>query len=232
MLNAAAFIAFIRDANRDKYVDPYYTIKKFKEAYALEIAPIPDKDEWIDIQPGEKIYPPIIKRPAGRPRKNRIIAAEQLKRRHKCSKCGGYGHRPKTCKNPESQGFEPYQPSTSKSYGAKVFAIANVANSTPFSTGLQILVCTVVPTGLHFGLQFLGLPTGLEFCQHLICLLVCTSATFSVKLDVSLLKDINDGIGLAGVICIGPYIFCCRASSSSLEEALDRVMLFYQRHSH
>nr|GEX00361.1 transposase, MuDR [Tanacetum cinerariifolium] len=36
-----AFIAFIRDANWDKYVDSYYTIKKFKEAYALEIAPYP-----------------------------------------------------------------------------------------------------------------------------------------------------------------------------------------------
>nr|GEU65421.1 transposase, MuDR, MULE transposase domain protein [Tanacetum cinerariifolium] len=54
-VHAAAFIAFIRDANWDKYVDPYYTIKKFKEAYALEIAPMLDKDEWIDIQPGENI---------------------------------------------------------------------------------------------------------------------------------------------------------------------------------
>ncbi|GJU71236.1 transposase, MuDR, MULE transposase domain protein [Tanacetum coccineum] len=72
-----AFIAFIRDANWDKYVDLCYTIKKFKEAYALEIAPILDRDEWIDIQPGEKIYPPIIKRLAGRPRKNRIIAADE-----------------------------------------------------------------------------------------------------------------------------------------------------------
>ncbi|GJU96686.1 transposase, MuDR, MULE transposase domain protein [Tanacetum coccineum] len=119
--------AFIRDANWEKYVDPYYTIKKFKEAYALEITPLPDKDEWMDIQPGEKKYPPIffngektpterlepetsgrppiIKHPAGRPRKNRIIAAdEHTKRRHKCLKCGGLGHRPKTCKNAQSEG--------------------------------------------------------------------------------------------------------------------------------
>ncbi|PWA56031.1 transposase, MuDR, MULE transposase domain protein [Artemisia annua] len=114
-VHAAAFIAFIRDANLEKYVDPYYTIEKFKEAYALEIAPVPDKDEWLDIQSAVKIYPPIIKRPSGRPRKNRIIAAgEQTKRRHKCSKCGGSGHHPQTCKNAQSQGSEPYQPSTSK----------------------------------------------------------------------------------------------------------------------
>ncbi|GKD29644.1 transposase, MuDR, partial [Tanacetum coccineum] len=45
-------------ANWDKYVDPYYTVKKFKEVYALELAPVPDRDEWIDIQPRERTYPP------------------------------------------------------------------------------------------------------------------------------------------------------------------------------
>ncbi|GKB54168.1 hypothetical protein Tco_0904921 [Tanacetum coccineum] len=44
-VHAAAFIAFTRDANWDSYVDPYFTIDKFKEAYALEISPIPDKDQ-------------------------------------------------------------------------------------------------------------------------------------------------------------------------------------------
>nr|KAJ0189897.1 hypothetical protein LSAT_V11C800395070 [Lactuca sativa] len=34
-VHAVAFIAFIRDANWDKYVDPYFTIKNFKAAYAF-----------------------------------------------------------------------------------------------------------------------------------------------------------------------------------------------------
>ncbi|KAL4584920.1 hypothetical protein LXL04_009531 [Taraxacum kok-saghyz] len=88
----AAFIAFIRDANWEKYVDQYFTIEKFKEAYQFQIAPLPGKDQWMQ-KDGEKIYAPIITRPAGRPRKNRIKASTESKRRHKCPRCGEYGHR-------------------------------------------------------------------------------------------------------------------------------------------
>ncbi|PWA61821.1 transposase, MuDR [Artemisia annua] len=35
------------------------------KAYALEISPIPDKDQWAPIDTSEKIYPPIIKHPVG-----------------------------------------------------------------------------------------------------------------------------------------------------------------------
>ncbi|PWA36532.1 hypothetical protein CTI12_AA598990 [Artemisia annua] len=69
-VHAAAFIAFTRDNIWDSYVDSYFTIDKFKEAYASEIAPIPGKDQWVHIDASEKIHPPIVKRPIGRPRKN------------------------------------------------------------------------------------------------------------------------------------------------------------------
>lgn len=49
-VHAAAFIAFTRETNWDKYVDPCFTIEKFKEAYALEIAPMSGKDEWEHIE--------------------------------------------------------------------------------------------------------------------------------------------------------------------------------------
>ncbi|GKD02562.1 transposase, MuDR, MULE transposase domain protein [Tanacetum coccineum] len=88
-VHAVAFIAFTRDTKWEKYVDPFFTIEKFKEAYALEVAPIPGKNEWAHIESGEKIYPPVIKRPIGRPRKNRIKPSDEQKRR-------------KTCKNPPS----------------------------------------------------------------------------------------------------------------------------------
>ncbi|KAK9069470.1 hypothetical protein SSX86_011374 [Deinandra increscens subsp. villosa] len=107
--HATAFIAFKRDPNWDKYVDSYFTLDKYKLAYALEVAPMPAKDQWVHIDT-EKIYPPTIKRPPGRPRKNRIKASDEPKKRHKCRRCGEYGHHAKTCKNPSSQ----HQPSTSK----------------------------------------------------------------------------------------------------------------------
>ncbi|XP_023739197.1 uncharacterized protein LOC111887270 [Lactuca sativa] len=63
-VHATAFISLIRDANWDKYVDPYFTIEKFKSAYAFQIAPMPGQDLWAK-KNGGKIYPPIIKRPPG-----------------------------------------------------------------------------------------------------------------------------------------------------------------------
>lgn len=112
-VHAAAFIAFTRDTDWGKYVDPYFTIQKYKEAYAFEINPLPGKDQWMK-KDGEKIYPPILKRPAGRPKKNRIKASDEPKRRHKCPRCGQYGHREKTCKNTASQDLDPKETSTSK----------------------------------------------------------------------------------------------------------------------
>nr|KAJ0193211.1 hypothetical protein LSAT_V11C800418570 [Lactuca sativa] len=62
----------------------------------------------------EKIYPPIIKCPPGRPRKNIIKSSDESKRRHKCPRCGEYGHHEKTCKNPTSQSLDQSETFTSK----------------------------------------------------------------------------------------------------------------------
>ena len=48
------------------------------------------------------------------PKKNRIKPSDESKRRHKCLRCGQYGHREKTCKNPASQDLDPNETSTSK----------------------------------------------------------------------------------------------------------------------
>ncbi|CAH1452956.1 unnamed protein product [Lactuca virosa] len=113
-VHAAAFIAFTRDPDWDKYVDTYFTVDKFKEAYALEIAPMPGKDQWVHIKTIEKIYPPIIKRPPGRPKKNRIVPRDEPKKRHRCPRCGMFGHHQKTCKNPERQGSDDASTSKNK----------------------------------------------------------------------------------------------------------------------
>ncbi|XP_078180488.1 uncharacterized protein LOC144574401 [Carex rostrata] len=99
--HATAFIAFTRDVNWEKYVDPYFTIEKCKAAYAIEIAPMPGKDQWVHGgAEEEKIYPPTIKRPPGQPKKCRFVPSDEPKRKHKCRRYGMYGHHQKTCKNP------------------------------------------------------------------------------------------------------------------------------------
>ncbi|PWA37953.1 transposase, MuDR [Artemisia annua] len=79
-VHAATFIAFLRDYNWEKYVDEYFTIEKLKEAYAMEIAPMLAMNEWVHTETRQKIYPPVIKRPAGRPRKNRIKPHDEKKK--------------------------------------------------------------------------------------------------------------------------------------------------------
>ncbi|PWA79726.1 hypothetical protein CTI12_AA203010 [Artemisia annua] len=109
-VHATTFIAFTRDNYWEKYADIYFTVEKFKEAYALEIGPRPTKDQWVHIETEKKIHPhpPIIKRPVGQPRKNRIEPHDESKRRHKCPRCCEYGHHSRTSKNP------PLEPSTTK----------------------------------------------------------------------------------------------------------------------
>uniref|UniRef100_A0A251S9V4 Putative zinc finger, SWIM-type n=1 Tax=Helianthus annuus TaxID=4232 RepID=A0A251S9V4_HELAN len=92
-LHAAAFIAFTRDINWEKFVDSYFTIEKFE--CALKVAHMPTKDQWVHIDAEEKIYPPTIKRLPRRPRKNRIRANDEQRKKYKCRRCGGYGHQQK-----------------------------------------------------------------------------------------------------------------------------------------
>nr|KAJ0225007.1 hypothetical protein LSAT_V11C100048710 [Lactuca sativa] len=107
-----------KDANWDKYVDPYFTTEKFKAAYAFQIASMLGQDQWAH-KNGEKICPTIIKCPPGRPRKNRIKLSDESKRRHKCPLYAEYEHHEKTCKYQASQSFDRSETSTSKRRGEK-----------------------------------------------------------------------------------------------------------------
>nr|GFA46132.1 transposase, MuDR [Tanacetum cinerariifolium] len=78
-VHASAFISFIRDS-WEKYYDPYFTIEKFKDAYGFGITTMPRKDQWVRLETREKIYPHVIKQPTGRPRKNRIVPADETKK--------------------------------------------------------------------------------------------------------------------------------------------------------
>jgi hypothetical protein len=60
------------------------------------------------VDPGFKLYSPVLTRPAGRPRKNRIRASAEGGapiRRRKCKRCGTPGHIARLCKNPVDPAF-------------------------------------------------------------------------------------------------------------------------------
>nr|GEX57281.1 hypothetical protein [Tanacetum cinerariifolium]GEY37930.1 hypothetical protein [Tanacetum cinerariifolium] len=84
------------------------------DEYALEVATMPGKDKWVHLQTEDKIYPPVIKHPIGRPRKKRIAVADEPKKRHRCKECGGYGHRQNSCKNPSAESDNPGATSATK----------------------------------------------------------------------------------------------------------------------
>ncbi|XP_020083436.1 uncharacterized protein LOC109706837 [Ananas comosus] len=86
--------------NAEDYASSYFTVERYRDAYSLNIKPLPAQEEWKKSDIGFSVLPPILARPAGRPRKKRIRGAgEMIKRKHKCARCGGFGHHARTCKN-------------------------------------------------------------------------------------------------------------------------------------
>jgi hypothetical protein len=67
-LHALAFIYSINGAEILTYVDDYYFVEKFKAAYAGRISSIRDKSQWINVDLGFKVHPPLQNAVAGRPR--------------------------------------------------------------------------------------------------------------------------------------------------------------------
>ncbi|XP_020104657.1 uncharacterized protein LOC109721429 [Ananas comosus] len=101
-IHAMSVIGKLKHEKWENYVHPYFTVAKYKEAYASSIAPLPSCDQWVKIDIGLRVLPPILKRPAGRPRNKRIRASDEMaiRKRHRCKRCNKLGHRAKTCKNP------------------------------------------------------------------------------------------------------------------------------------
>nr|CAD1842446.1 unnamed protein product [Ananas comosus var. bracteatus] len=84
-------------------------VAKYKEAYASSIAPLPSCDQWVKIDIGHHVLPPILNRPAGRPQNKRIRGSDEMtiRKRHRCKRCNKLGHRAKICKNPVDANQQP-----------------------------------------------------------------------------------------------------------------------------
>ncbi|XP_039120415.1 uncharacterized protein LOC120256815 [Dioscorea cayenensis subsp. rotundata] len=78
-VHAMSFIFSIRGAKWEEYVDLYFSVEKTGVAYNLEIAPMPDISQWISNGQLDGLLPPLSRRLTGRPKKNRISAADEIK---------------------------------------------------------------------------------------------------------------------------------------------------------
>jgi hypothetical protein len=101
--HAIAYITSIPGAKLEDHVDEYFSIQKFKEAYAGSVPCIPDKSMWPKATHGFFMHPPLLKSTAGR-RKNRMKGALEggsgkKKKKHECPICHELGHHWYTCKN-------------------------------------------------------------------------------------------------------------------------------------
>jgi hypothetical protein len=95
-VQAAVFIASLRNPNWKSYVDSYFTVARLRISYANGIVTMPTKYQWLKFDLGYKMLPPKLKRPAGRPRKNRLkLTDEPKKRSHRCARCDLYSHHQK-----------------------------------------------------------------------------------------------------------------------------------------
>jgi len=85
----------------EDYVHEYYSVARFRAAYQGRVEPFPYLTQWPEVHLGFKIFPPLLGRPPGRPRVQRIrgyLEWKANKKKVKCKRCGDFGHFAKTCK--------------------------------------------------------------------------------------------------------------------------------------
>jgi hypothetical protein len=102
----------------DYFMDEYFSVDKFKKAYARRVEHIGDRSFWPQVSIAREVGAPLSKRPVGRQRKNRIkdcleggsskkpSANEKekekklIREKFKCPNCNELGHRKNSPKCP------------------------------------------------------------------------------------------------------------------------------------
>lgn len=94
-------ITSMRNPKMENYIDDCYSVHKFQKAYENCVGPMTDRQQWPKVDPGFKLWPPILKRAAGRPRVRRYKGWEEgggnSRRTVTCKRCHQKGHMQKTC---------------------------------------------------------------------------------------------------------------------------------------
>ncbi|XP_028080580.1 uncharacterized protein LOC114282131 [Camellia sinensis] len=96
-------VVAIQSSGRDfsTCVEQIFTVDQYKAAYSGYIQLIPTVDKPSFSEDDFIIYPPAVKPPPGRPKKNRIPSREEKLSQIMCSRCGRMGnHNRNTCKEP------------------------------------------------------------------------------------------------------------------------------------
>ena len=70
--HAILFLASQPKLNMHPYLHEYYSVAKFKAAYATPIPPLTDQSQWPEVKVEFDMFPPLTKRKAGRPKKSRF----------------------------------------------------------------------------------------------------------------------------------------------------------------
>ena len=86
------------------FVHEYYSVARFRAAYKGRVEPMTDRSQWLEVNLGFKVYPPLLGRAPGRPEVQRQMGCLEKnanKKKVKCPRCGDFGHFQKTCKMPE-----------------------------------------------------------------------------------------------------------------------------------
>jgi hypothetical protein len=92
---------FMRKHKPERYVDGYYMLDKYMQAYECQIRVMPGPDEWPNVEGTDEISTPNVRIQPGSPRKARRQAPDEPINPYKisrsgymvkCGNCGGQGH--------------------------------------------------------------------------------------------------------------------------------------------
>ncbi|XP_031397476.1 uncharacterized protein LOC116208272 [Punica granatum] len=106
-MHAVACIGF-NNLKPEDFVHPWYSRSTHEQLYGFFIKPTAGEEYWTKSNE-DPVQPPKLKRPPGRPKKQRKKGAEEPKDPYKlkrslgpivCGKCGGSKHNIRTCKGP------------------------------------------------------------------------------------------------------------------------------------
>ncbi|KAL7241033.1 hypothetical protein ACSBR2_006620 [Camellia fascicularis] len=90
---------FRSEKNFNSFIEPFFHIDMYRQVYSFSTGPVPIVEKPVCSINDAMILPPLSKRPAGRPKNNRIASTGEFKKVMKCSRYESIGrHNKRTCK--------------------------------------------------------------------------------------------------------------------------------------